>query len=229
MNGVYTSGQKCFSYKELKSIRASDNNEPLVDLAVAVPTLAIGPYPAKMIPYTGERFYARESIANLLAAAQQNLSEKAPGHTLQICYAYRHPEVQKMKFERFMETARVNHPHYSEDDLYEYAHHYISIPDVGGHPAGAAIDLTILKGNTPLDMGSEIGDLSVLEKVPTYSTEVTEEQRANRLLLREVMTAAGFAPYDFEWWHFSYGDREWACYFQKPGSIYDTVSFQLKP
>jgi D-alanyl-D-alanine dipeptidase len=25
----------------------------------------------------------------------------------------------------------------------------------------------------------------------------------NRTTLRRAMTAAGFAPYDFEWWHFS--------------------------
>ena len=28
---------------------------------------------------------------------------------------------------------------------------------------------------------------------------------------REVMTAAGLVNYPREWWHFSYGDRYWAC------------------
>jgi D-alanyl-D-alanine dipeptidase len=44
------------------------------------------------------------------------------------------------------------------------------------------------------------------------------------MLLRSVMLQAGFAPFDGEWWHFSYGDREWAYYYKKKYALYSQVS-----
>ena len=32
---------------------------------------------------------------------------------------------------------------------------------------------------------------------------ITEEQYANRMLLRSVMMRNGFLPFPFEWWHFT--------------------------
>jgi len=46
----------------------------------------------------------------------------------------------------------------------------------------------------------------------------------NRILLRYLLKKQGFAPYDGEWWHFSYGDREWAFYYKKKNAIYGQVS-----
>jgi D-alanyl-D-alanine dipeptidase len=34
------------------------------------------------------------------------------------------------------------------------------------------------------------------------------------------MVAAGFAPFYGEWWHFSYGDREWAAVYGEPAALY---------
>ena len=44
------------------------------------------------------------------------------------------------------------------------------------------------------------------------------------MLLRKIMMQVGFAPYDAEWWHFSYGDREWAFYCKKPYALYDQIT-----
>ena len=34
----------------------------------------------------------------------------------------------------------------------------------------------------------------------------TEEERANRDLLRGLMASEGFTVYEFEWWHFDHAD-----------------------
>ena len=34
------------------------------------------------------------------------------------------------------------------------------------------------------------------------------------------MVAEGFAPFDGEWWHFSYGDREWAAFYGLSQTLY---------
>jgi D-alanyl-D-alanine dipeptidase len=57
----------------------------------------------------------------------------------------------------------------------------------------------------------------------TFSPFIGKEAWNNRQLLRYVMLSAGFAPFDGEWWHFSYGDREWAFYYKKPYAIYNQL------
>lgn len=34
------------------------------------------------------------------------------------------------------------------------------------------------------------------------------------------MVEAGFAAFSGEWWHFSYGDREWAAIWNKAAALY---------
>ena len=46
---------------------------------------------------------------------------------------------------------------------------------------------------------------------------VTDTQFANRMLLREIMTAHGFKPIDEEWWHFTLKDEPYPdTYFDFP-------------
>lgn len=225
VNDLYTSRQRCFSYKELMSIEAFDNGEPLLRLNDGHSMLDYGKQPAKMVPYVGQGMYVRKGVADRLERASAILREFRSGAALKICYAYRHPLIQRQSFENFLINSRGKFPDLGEQDLLEYVHHYICVPEAAGHPAGAALDLTISESGIELDMGSPIGDFTEIEKVPTFSPAVTETQRANRLLLREVMHRAGFAPYDFEWWHFSFGDREWACYFGEPKTLYDVIEF----
>jgi D-alanyl-D-alanine dipeptidase len=46
----------------------------------------------------------------------------------------------------------------------------------------------------------------------TNAVGLTSEQRGNRETLVTLMGKAGFMSYPGEWWHYSYGDREWAAY-----------------
>jgi len=38
------------------------------------------------------------------------------------------------------------------------------------------------------------------------------------------MPARGFTNYAGEWWHFSYGDKEWAKYYGEQAAIYEQVN-----
>lgn len=77
----------------------------------------------------------------------------------------------------------------------------------------------------PLDFGSEIYDYTKI-LYPTFTKGISKNAKQNRMMLRNVMIKAGFAPYDGEWWHFSYGDREWAYYYRKKYAIYKQLSVQ---
>ena len=66
---------------------------------------------------------------------------------------------------------------------------------------------------------------------PDY-TGITEEQYANRMLLREVMLRHGFKPLVEEWWHFTLADEPYPdTYFTFPinsdslaGAAYDKAA-----
>jgi D-alanyl-D-alanine dipeptidase len=58
----------------------------------------------------------------------------------------------------------------------------------------------------PLDFGTPMHALEKNSYV--FSPFISDKATLNRKLLRHIMQSSGFAPYDGEWWHFSYGDRE---------------------
>lgn len=72
-----------------------------------------------------------------------------------------------------------------------------------GHTRGSTVDLTIIDLTTKkeLDMGSPY-DYFGRASHPMQNN-LTSIQRANRLLLRNLMLSNGFKPYENEWWHFT--------------------------
>jgi zinc D-Ala-D-Ala dipeptidase len=91
---------------------------------------------------------------------------------------------------------------------------YVADPTAGSmHNYGAAVDITIIDGNgNRLDMGTPVDHFGILaqpreEERFLREGQLTEQQVANRRLLREVMTEAGFIPLAIEWWHFDAFDK----------------------
>ena len=72
-----------------------------------------------------------------------------------------------------------------------------------GHSRGSTVDLTIidLKTKEELDMGSSFDFFGQQSWV--HYTKITLQQRANRMLLNQVMIKYGFRAYAQEWWHFT--------------------------
>lgn len=103
-------------------------------------------------------------------------------------------------------------------------HEKIAVPEVAGHPTGGAVDVTIydMENQKELDFGSKIHDFSS-DICYTFYKNISDDEKENRMLLRRLMLNEGFAPYDGEWWHFSYGDREWAFYYKKGECLYNVI------
>ena len=88
------------------------------------------------------------------------------------------------------------------------------------HSRGSTVDLTLLDMATgkELDMGSPF-DLFSEVSHPDCRT-ITEEQYANRMILRNSMLRNGFEPIDCEWWHFTLKDEPYPdTYFEFPVSV----------
>ncbi len=88
-----------------------------------------------------------------------------------------------------------------------------------GHSRGSTVDLTLVvrEGDDwrELDMGTPF-DFFDPSSWPA-STLVSVQARANRLLLRTLMTGHGFQPLEEEWWHFTLVDEPFPdTYFDFP-------------
>lgn len=70
---------------------------------------------------------------------------------------------------------------------------------LGGKLCKFSLEEIVLASNA--DMGSPFDFFGEISH-PDYR-DITEEQYANRMLLRDVMTRHGFRPLESEWWHFT--------------------------
>ena len=142
------------------------------------------------------------SAAVALKGVQTKLREFGLG--LKVFDAYR-PQRAVDHFVRWAKvlndtlTKHKYYPNVAKKDLFKLDY----IASRSGHTRGGAVDLTIIDLSTgqEIDMGSGF-DYFGTPSHPTYPN-LTRKQRANRLLLRNLMMEAGFKPYSKEWWHFS--------------------------
>lgn len=218
--------KRILTYDDMAAVQPGNSQEPLVDVRTYSPTIIAEYEQSDMHAYTGSLIVVRDTVAQRLARVNNTLQED--DLRLRIVYGYRHPNVQQAYFRKRRAALRKDNPEMPEYDLIRLTHDFIAVPDVAGHPMGAAVDLTIVdKNDEPLDMGSGIANYSNLDIIKTYAAGLSANQIANRQRLHDAMIAEGFAPFYGEWWHFSYGDREWAAFYDKT-ALYGPVDFRIK-
>lgn len=217
--------RKILGYDDVVKFPAGDSSESLVDVTTYDSSIITQYIKTDMIPITGEVVYVRDTIAKKLARIESSLREK--GYRLKIVYGYRHPSVQKQYFDNRKKAVSLQYPELNDEKLDRYTHNFVAVPNIAGHPAGAAVDLTLIEADgSYIDMGTTIADYSDEEKLKTFGEGLTTQQQMNRKLLHDLMVNEGFAPFYGEWWHFSYGDREWAAFYNKK-ALYGAVEFSI--
>ena len=163
-------------------------------------------------------FLTREAAAALKEVSDDLV---AKGYRLKIYDAYRpHKAVLHfMKWAKDVNDARMKqyfYPDLEKDVLFPLG--YIS--DHSGHSRGSTVDLTLFDMATEkeVDMGGTFDYFGELSH-PDYKY-ITEEQYANRMILREAMLAHGFKPLPEEWWHFTLANEPYPdTYFTFPINI----------
>ena len=214
---------KMVKYKDLIRVPVKETHESLVYIKNSVMPNGYLPEMADMEMIFGPRILVRESVYEKLKLAQKKLQAKNPNFTLYVTYGYRSLKIQTERFLKIL--ANVNSSFFpNPSDLYEEAHRFVAVPTVAGHPTGGAIDITIKNSQTDkfLDFGSKQYDYSTKDCY-VFTPNITKVQKGNRTLLRNMLIDVGFAPFDGEWWHFSYGDREWAFYNDESQAIYSQL------
>lgn len=212
---------KMIGYADLVDVLVQPVQEKLVPI-MAKSSLTAKSINNEMRVYTGELIYVREGVLDRLTRAAELLAKNRPGLQLQVAYGYRALSVQQRLFQKYKQQLESR---YAGDALIEATHRLIAVPEIAGHPTGGAVDIRIVETGEPIDMGTSIWEF--VNDSFTFSPFISRLAQDNRQLLRKVMMEAGFAPFDGEWWHFSYGDKEWAKYYQKPYALYEQTEFNI--
>lgn len=140
--------------------------------------------------------YLQALPAKMIHKAQHFLDSIKPGFRLKIFDAARPNHIQKLMWD-------------SVDLPANQKHLFLAFPVTGSvHNYGCAVDITIVDGSgkeldmgTPYDFSGKTTWPSIEEKL-LLQKMLTEEEIANRKLLRKVMNIAGFKGINTEWWHF---------------------------
>lgn len=218
-----------------------DNGDPLQPLPAWLQRIAPHPYQALGAPYGsgGCPFRLRSGVITRLGQAAAALNREAPGWRLAIFDAWRPIPVQRfMVAHAIDQECRVRglDPAVGGAALQEVeaeVGRFWAPPSEDPatpppHSTGAAVDLTLADASGALlAMGGEIDAIGAVSE-PDHHAEAAladpggpaARWHARRLLLRRVMTAAGFAQHPNEWWHFSHGDQLWAWRTEAGMAIY---------
>ncbi len=160
-----------------------------------------------------------KEAANALKAASDKLREQ--GYRIKIYDAYR-PQSAVDHFASWakdLSDTRMKKYFYPElDKSVLFDQGYIAYNS--GHSRGCTVDLTLfdMDAGKDLDMGGTFDYFG--ERSHTDYSGITEEQKANRNILRDAMTSSGFESIATEWWHFSLTDEPYPdTYFNFPVSL----------
>lgn len=171
----------------------------LVELTDVDPSVHLDIRYASTNNFMGARFYdearafLQRPAAEALVRAHRSL--EADGFGLLVHDGYRPWYVTRMFWDATPEDLKI----------------FVANPAGGSrHNRGGAVDLTLYDRATgdPVTMVSGYDEFSE-RAFPDYPGG-TSRQRWLRELLREAMEDQGFEVYEWEWWHFDYGD--WSRY-----------------
>ena len=159
-------------------------------------------FTAKQVPgYQANKCILTKSATKSLQRVQQELMKLNLG--LKIFDAYR-PSQAVAAFVTWSKspdtsTKELHYPNLDKNHLFPLGY----IAEHSGHSRGSTVDLTIidLQSGHTLDMGTVFDFFG--HKAWPSELSLTAQQRANRLLLQNVMMKYGFIPLKEEWWHFT--------------------------
>jgi D-alanyl-D-alanine dipeptidase len=169
--------------------------------------------------------FVRQSVDKMLNSAADSLPLR---YKLIVRAGHRPLSVQQKLLEMVKQDYLTKNPGSTKQEALNFARTFVSDPAVKlpPHCCGAAIDVDVLDCETGVlvDFGCPVNTDNEIAFVD--SGKISTTHAANRQMLSKAMTKAGFAPFKYEWWHFSYGDQTWALYYKKQ-EIYGLIEPEI--
>jgi D-alanyl-D-alanine dipeptidase len=200
----------------IKDIPIIESHEPLIDITIANNTRIT------MLPSATYAFASPDCNSGLPAASKVRASlfnklQKMVVYLdiLAADFGYAPGQIDIKVFEglRDLKTQEIRtvFPQMSDDEVFNETSKWVSpVKDnTPVHSTGGAVDIRIWNNKTQqcIDMGPFGVIWGKNNTAPTFSENLTLEQKSNRLYALAAATSAGLINYAYEYWHFSDGDR----------------------
>lgn len=173
-------------------------------------------------------FTARKSVVEKLLKVSDSLPED---FVLVVVEGVRTLDHQRFGYNMKWNNVKKENPTWSDEEIERVVRLVVAKPaPLANHNCGGAVDVVLGKADgTLVDMGTLYpghgSNMETASKFPMLCEDITNEQKANRKMLREVMESQGFVWYPGEWWHYCYGDRMWAVYTERSECFYGPLSY----
>lgn len=167
-----------------------DSLQCMAEVKTAIPSVVYDLRYATKNNFTGKKLYKQGDktfLRTAVVTALQKVAEEllATGYSLKIWDAYRPYSVTKKMWDLIGDER------------------YVADPAKGsGHNRGLAVDLTLMKDGSEVNMGTGFDNFS--DTAHHNFKNLPQEVLQNRLLLRTAMEKHGFTALATEWWHYSF-------------------------
>lgn len=228
--------ERIFDWEKALTLPIEECREELVPASLVPDKLLVHPiYFLNGIEGALPECYVRRGVLTLLLEAADRLP---PGFRLVLLDGWRPVPLQTALFNKYREELREAMPFKNDEELGSLATRFVASPSShperpSPHLTGGAVDITIVddKGFC-LYMGSSFDETTDRSGTAYYEKKAssggampgkTLEALDNRRMLFAVMTGAGFTNFPDEWWHFDYGNQNWAFMKGKKSAFYGIV------
>ncbi len=170
--------------------------------------------------------YLRKTVAAMLGRALKKLP---PGMTFVIRDAWRPAKVQQDIMESFVVRFRRQHPGWTKERAKKEAQKYVANASgvmASGHMTGGALDVRLWKNGKRVPMRS--WKLTYQENAGPYQPKLPKHLQRNREIMYRALSEVGFSQCHNEFWHWSYGDAQWAKRTGAGVAIYGVVETPTK-
>lgn len=210
-----------------------ESHEPLINAAFYPERILINPaYFNQQIKATTPAIYIRKSAYLRLTHAARQLPN---GYKFMLLDVWRSNRTQTQLFTLLKNQLSTQFPNLTESELLKRTLTTVAPPSTdtrfkpAPHNTGGAVDLTIVDElGIPLEFGTAFDDHTEIARTSYYEEKLADSELLekevgylhNRRLLFNLMTSAGFTNYTDEWWHFDYGNQNWAWQSNAAHAIY---------
>jgi len=208
-----------FQQQLVPTIIIKDDNSPLISLKESNFNLVFEPS-----FYKNYRYMVREAIFKKIGRISKILDKD--DKRLIIRSVWRGFAHQKLLHDRRVKIITEKHPNKSLKEIHEIVSYFIA-PEKGSmHATGGAVDALIydLKKDCVMDFGNNDGLILELNKTCyPFHPDISAQVRENRGLLINLFDKEGFVVDPKEYWHFDYGNVNWAVEKGKKYAKYGTI------
>ena len=171
------------------------------------------------------RYLVREEIVKKIETITKILEEQ--DKILIIRSGWRSFEHQRMLWEKKVELLKQEYPDKTLEEIQKIVSQYIAPFNKSMHATGGAVDALIYDLNEERVMDFGTNDemkINLCQECYPYHPGISEEAKINRRLLISLFEEQDFVCDAQEYWHFDYGNVNWAIGKSKKFAIYGVIN-----